>query len=97
MAQLVKNPPAMKVTSFGRVPSSVGKMPWLRAWQPTPIFLPRESLWTEEPGRLQSLESQSVGHDQMVNTEIRLIIFFAAKDGEALYSKQNQDQELTVA
>ena len=31
----------------------------------------------------------------MVNTEIRLIIFFAAKDGEALYSKQKQDQELT--
>ena len=33
----------------------------------------------------------------MVNTEIRLIIFFAAKDGEALYSHQKQDQELTVA
>ena len=35
-------------------------------------------------------------HHQMVNTEIRLIIFFAAKDGEALYSQQKQDQELTV-
>ena len=34
---------------------------------------------------------------QMVNTEIRLVIFFAAKDGEALYSQQKQDQELTVA
>ena len=33
----------------------------------------------------------------MVNTEIRLIIFFAAKDGESLYSPQKQDQELTVA
>ena len=33
----------------------------------------------------------------MINTEIRLIIFFAAKDGEALYSQQKQDQELTVA
>ena len=33
----------------------------------------------------------------MVNTEIRLIMFFAAKDGEALYSQQKQDQELTVA
>ena len=31
----------------------------------------------------------------MVNTEIRWIIFFAAKDGEALYSQQKQDQELT--
>ena len=29
----------------------------------------------------------------MVNTKIRLIIFFAAKDGEALYSQQKQDQE----
>ena len=36
-------------------------------------------------------------HHQMVNTEIRLIIFFTAKDGEALYSRQKQDQELTVA
>ena len=33
----------------------------------------------------------------MVNTETRLIIFFAAKDGEALYSQQKQDQELTMA
>ena len=33
----------------------------------------------------------------MVNTEIRLIIFFAAKDGEALYSQQKQNQDLTVA
>ena len=32
-----------------------------------------------------------------VNTEIRLIIFFAAKDGEAIYSQQKQDRELTVA
>ena len=32
-----------------------------------------------------------------INTEIRLIVFFAAKDGEALYSQQKQDQELTVA
>ena len=37
------------------------------------------------------------GNHQMVNTKIRLIIFFAAKDGEALYSQQKQDQELTVA
>ena len=33
----------------------------------------------------------------MVNTEIRLIILFAAKDGEAVYSQQNQDEEPTVA
>ena len=33
----------------------------------------------------------------MANTEIRLIIFFATKDGEALYSQQKQYLELTVA
>ena len=33
----------------------------------------------------------------MANTEIRLITFFAAKDGEAIYSQQKQNQELTVA
>ena len=33
----------------------------------------------------------------MVNTKIRLIIFFAAKNGEVLYSQQKQDRELTVA
>ena len=32
----------------------------------------------------------------MVITEIRLVIFFSVKDGEALYSQQKQDQELTV-
>ena len=33
----------------------------------------------------------------MVNTEIRLITFFAAKDGETLYTQQKQDRERTVA
>ena len=36
------------------------------------------------------------GNHQMVNTKIKLIAFFAAKDGKALYSKQKQDRELTV-
>ena len=42
-------------------------------------------------------EDSTHGHPKMVNTKITLIIFFAAKDGEALYSQQKQDQELTVA
>ena len=42
-------------------------------------------------------EDSTYGHHQMVNTKIKLIIFSAAKDGEALYSQQKQDQELTVA
>ena len=42
-------------------------------------------------------EDSTHGHHQMANTEIRLIIFFAPKDGEALYSQQKPDLELTVA
>ena len=42
-------------------------------------------------------EDSTHEHHQIVNTEIRLIIFFAAKDGEALYNQQKQDQGLTVA
>ena len=37
------------------------------------------------------------GHHHMVNTEIRLLIFFATKDGQARYSQQKKDWELTVA
>jgi len=32
--------------------SGLGKIPWRKAWQPTPVFLPGGSPWTEEPGRL---------------------------------------------
>ena len=46
---------------------------------------------------INTREDSTHGHHHMVNTEIRLIILFAAKDGEALYSQQKQDQELTVA
>ena len=41
-------------------------------------------------------EMTTHGHHWMVNTEVRLIIFFAAEDGETLYSQQKQDLELTV-
>ena len=40
----------------------VRKVPWRRKRQPTPVFLPGESPWAEEPGRLQSTGSQRVGH-----------------------------------
>ena len=42
-------------------------------------------------------ENSTHGHHQMVNTKIRLIIFFAAKDRETQYSQQKQDLEWTVA
>ena len=37
--------------------------PWKRSWQPSPVFLPPQSPWTEEPGGLQSMGSQRVRHD----------------------------------
>ena len=40
----------------------VRKIPWRRAWQPAPVFLPGEFPWTEEPGRPQSKGSQRVRH-----------------------------------
>jgi len=60
MAQMVKNLPAMWETW---VQSLGWKVPWRRAWQSTPKFLPGESSWTEELGGLQSKGSQRVGHD----------------------------------
>ena len=49
------------------------------------------------PSSNDTKEDSTHGHHQMVDMEIRLTIFFAAKDGEALYSQQKQDWELTVA
>ena len=41
----------------------VWKIPWKSAWQLTPVFLPGESPWTEEPCGQQSMVSQRVRHD----------------------------------
>ena len=60
-------------------------------------FCQENALVIAIPSSNNTREGSIHGHHQMVNTEIRLIIFFAAKDGEALYSQQKQDQELTVA
>ena len=57
VAQMIKNPPAMWKTW-------VGKIPWRRAWQPTLVFLPGESPWTEKSGGIQSIQWQRVDHDQ---------------------------------
>ena len=96
VAQTVKNLPARQETQI-----------WSLGWE-DPLekgmvthssALARRIPWTEEPRMLQSIGSQRIGHNwaTMVNTKIRLIIFFAAKDGEAVHSQQKQDLELTVA
>ena len=54
--------------------------------------------WSEQtPSSNNTREDSTHGHHQMANAEIGLTIFFAAKDGKALYSQQKQDWELTVA
>ena len=60
VAQMIKNQPAMQETW---VDPWVAKIPWRRAWKPTPVFLPGESPRTEEPGGLKSTGSQRVGHN----------------------------------
>ena len=60
VAQTIKNPPARERPGSERW---VGKIPWRRAWQPTPVFLPGRISWIEEPGGLQSMELQRAGHD----------------------------------
>ena len=65
---------------------------WLKANR----VLPRERTGRSKHPCQTTQEKTTHGHHQMVNTEIRLIIFSAAKDGEAVYSQQKQDWKLTV-
>ena len=59
-------------------------------------FCQENTLVMKTPSFNNTREDSIHVHYQMVNTEIRLIVFFAAKDGEALYNQQKQDPELTV-
>ena len=59
VAQSVKNPPVMWETW---VRSLGWEDPLEEGMAPTPVFLPGESPWTEEPDMLQSMGSQRVGH-----------------------------------
>jgi len=74
--------------------------PWCTKWS---RGMPNRGFWREHTGHskhtLPTTQEMTSIHryHQMVNTEIRLIIFFVFKDEEALYSQQKKDQELTVA
>ena len=59
---MVKNMPAnvRDIRDVGLIPG-LGRSPG--GGQPTPIYLPGETPWTEEPGGLQSMASQRVGHE----------------------------------
>ena len=64
VALVVKNAPANAGDTETGFDPWVGKIPWRRGWQPTPVFMPGEFHWTEEPVGLQSTGSQKVGHDR---------------------------------
>ena len=57
---MVKSLPALQETL---VQSLGWEDHWRREWLPMPVFLPGESPWAEEPGGLQSMGLQRVGHD----------------------------------
>jgi len=72
---VVKNLPTIKEIGFD---PWVGKIPWRKKWQPTPLFLPGE-FHGQEPGRLQSMRSRRVGHALVTNTftfTARMIFWF---------------------
>ena len=60
-------------------------------------FCQENTLVIAKPSSNITGEDSTQGHHQMVNTKIRLIILFATKDGEVLYSQQKQDWKLAVA
>ena len=72
---------------LGLIPG-LGKIPW-RAWQPTPVFLPGESPWTEESSRLQSMGSQSQTRLSNEVQQHRLLIRPAAAAAAAAKSLQS--------
>ena len=76
VVQLIKNHLQGKIPQFN---SWVGKVPWRRGWQPTLVFLPGESPWTEEPGGLQSTgykESDTTERLSTAQLSIYMLIHF---------------------
>ena len=101
-AQWVKNPPAMKETLETQVWFLGGEDPLEDKNATHPSILAWKMPQSEKPSRTHTVHRVAeswawLRHYQMVNTKIRMIVFFAAKDGEAPYSQQKQDQEVTVA
>ena len=68
-----------------------------KAYKGEQSFVKRTHWSQQAPSSNNTRDNSTHGHCQMVNTKIRLIMLFAAKAGEALYSQQKQDWELIVA
>ena len=88
VAQMVKNAPAVWRPGFS---PWVGKIPWRRPWQPTPVFLPGEPPWTEEPGGPQSVGvTQSQTGLKGLNTISIQFQFCTGTEFWRLVAKQSQ-------
>ena len=74
-AQTVKNLPAMWETR-------IGKIPWRKTQQPTPVFLPGESPWIEVPGRLQSMGPKRIRHHCVTELTGTHILLKRTKKGD---------------
>ena len=62
------------VQDLGLIPG-LGRHPWRRAWQSTPVFLPGEPPYTEEPGGLQSMRSQRDTTEQLSTAHIHMFMY----------------------
>ena len=82
------------------IPGITGKFGFgeqIEAGQRLAEFCQENAKWSYETSSFNNTSDNSThGHHQMVHTKIRLIICFAAKNGEAPYSQQKQDLGLTV-
>ena len=86
---------ACKEGDLGSIPD-LGRSPGGRHWQPTLEFLPGESPWTEEPGGLQSMESQRVGHDWVTKHTAQYAIKRIYKELAILWTRPDTGQVLST-
>ena len=94
VALMVKNP-SVNAGNIKRCEFSlwVGKIPWRRAWQPTSVFLPGESPWTESVW-LQSIGAQRVGHGW--SNLARTGLNFLRKDGAEVGLERKAERKSTL-
>ena len=57
--------------------SGLGRLPWRRAWQPTPVFAPGESPWTVEPGQASLWVCKESDTTERLSTHTKYIMKFA--------------------
>ena len=82
-----------------QVPSLGRKIPWRKESQPTPVFLPGEFLWTEEPGGLQPTGLQRLGHDWATSLSHGALVSITMRsiERERRKGRENSHHDLVLA